>query len=546
MVSLSTDNTFTATLIRITTSISLLLIFLMAGCQTVNQPPQSAWQYTHAYLTYNQVVFLTDAVKETYESIAVIPEYKPGLFTGQWNYGVVQQQENVDKRILENVWQTRVSEYKESFSKVPAKSFDTMLNMLEKHKFQQSQRASPEEPAVLVGRLLNADLVAVVSVQGVHSVAQNQSTHDWMVYERIYRTKDSHLLSNTLVSVKDAEKQESYLKHVLHGIVLCAFKNKLDEGLAELQRAVEDYRDHFVAYLFIASFAQATGNYHILDSAAEEMIRIDSAHPGGYFAKALVKKHEKDWDSAFELLVSAVDKTKRPYVLDELFKQLEDVSRQAHSKELYVQLTSLKSKYAQEGDMVIKPSVPATQESLTIDQLWPSVVSIVSDAGVGTGIVVAEDNYILTNEHVVRGAQVIKVKFYDGIELQAEKVATSTEIDAALLKVNRQGMKPFKIMTSTQDLQVGTEVLAIGNALGLGQSVTKGIVSAVMDIEGIKIIQTDAAINPGNSGGPLVTKRGLLIGMNTFKIQPDVAEGMGFAIPANELLSFINVYIVKN
>jgi len=527
-------------------SISLVLIFLMAGCPTINQPPQTAWQYTDAYLTYKELVFLKNTAKETYGSIAIIPEYKPGLFTGQWNYGVVQQQENVDKRILENIWQGRVTGYKEFFSKVQAKSFDTMLNMLEKHKLQQSQRASPEEPAVLVGRLLNADLAAVVSVQGVHSVAQNKSTHDWMLCERIYDTKDSRVLSNIAVSVNNAEKQEPYLKHVLDGLVLCIRKNKMDDGLRELQKAIEKQPDNFVAYSLIASIAGTTHDYQLMTSAAEEMIRIDSAHHFGYFCKALAKKHEKDWDSAFELLVSAVEKTRRPLVLQELFKQLEDVSRQAHSKKLYAQLTSLKSKYAHEGDMVIKPSVPATEDSLTIDQLWPSVVSIVSEAGVGTGIVVAEDNYILTNEHVVQGAKVIKVKFYDGIELQAEKVATSTEIDAALLKVNRQGMKPFKIMTSTQELQVGTEVWAIGNALGLGQSVTKGIVSAVMDVEGTKIIQTDAAINPGNSGGPLVTKLGLLIGMNTSRIQPDVAEGMGFAIPANELLSFINVYIVKN
>jgi hypothetical protein len=233
-------------------SITLLLLSLIAGCQTVTQPSQSAWQYTYAYLDYYQFEFLKGVAQETYNSIAVIPEYQSSIFTGQWPNDIVQQVENADKITLENIWQNRVNSYQSAFSEVQTKPLYIMLDMLEKHKLQQLQPANPEQPAVSIGRLLKTDLVVVVSLQGLHLSVNNpvtgnvKITHDALVNERILRTKDGQVLSDTSINLNNAEKQPLYLNRVLKGIVLCAFENKLYEGLKELQKSVQEQPDNWV------------------------------------------------------------------------------------------------------------------------------------------------------------------------------------------------------------------------------------------------------------------------------------------------------------
>ncbi len=331
--------------------IALLLFSLTAGCKTGTQSSQSAWQYTYAYLDYYHLEFLKDVAQETYNSIAVIPEYKSGLFTGQWPDDIIQQVENVNKITLENIWQNRVNTYQAAFSKVQTKPLYAMLDMLEKHKLQQLQRANSEEPAISIGRLLNTDLVVLVSFQGLHSSVYDpvtgnvKITHDALVNERIYRTKDGQVLSDTSISLNNAEKQPLYLNRVLKGMVLCAFENKLYDGLTELQKAIEEQPDNWVPHVLIVIFAETAGDYYLMAGTAEEMIRIDSTHHAGYLAKARAKKHLKDWDNAFQFYVSAAEKAKRPYVLNIIFNELEDVSRQAHNEELDAKLANMKLKY---------------------------------------------------------------------------------------------------------------------------------------------------------------------------------------------------------
>ncbi|MCP4260032.1 MAG: hypothetical protein GY774_21330 [Planctomycetes bacterium] len=323
----------------------------MAGCHTVTQPSQSAWQYTYAYLDYYQLEFLKNAAQETYNSIAVIPEYKAGLFTGQLPNDIVRQIENANKQTLDNIWQNRVNAYQAAFSKVQIKPLYTMLDMLEKHKLQQLQRANTEKPAISIGRLLNTDLVVLVSFQGLHFSVNNpitgtvKITHDAIVHERIYRTKDGQVLSDTSINLNNAEKQPLYLNRVLRGIVLCAFENKLYDGLKELKKSVEEQPDNWIPYVLIVSFAEEAGDYFLMDETAEEMIRIDSTHHAGYLAKARAKKHLKDWENAFQFYVSAAEKTKRPYVLNMILKELEDLAKQAHNEELDTQLANIKLKY---------------------------------------------------------------------------------------------------------------------------------------------------------------------------------------------------------
>ncbi|MDR2675792.1 MAG: DegQ family serine endoprotease [Opitutaceae bacterium] len=157
--------------------------------------------------------------------------------------------------------------------------------------------------------------------------------------------------------------------------------------------------------------------------------------------------------------------------------------------------------------------------------------------GLGSGVVVSADGYIVTNSHVVTGADVIKVSFNDGRELGAKLVGADPKSDLAVIKVDATGLPAITFADSDQ-LEVGDRVLAIGNPFGIGQTVTSGMVSglgrATLGLDYEDFIQTDAAINPGNSGGALVDVLGRLVGVNTAILSRSGGfQGIGFAIPAN-------------
>lgn len=156
----------------------------------------------------------------------------------------------------------------------------------------------------------------------------------------------------------------------------------------------------------------------------------------------------------------------------------------------------------------------------------------------GSGVIVSDAGYILTNNHVVAGAAEIQVALRDGRSAEARLVGTDPESDLAILKIQLNGL-PVITFSSKQSLHVGDVVLAIGNPFGVGQTVTMGIVSATgRDRVGIStyenFIQTDAAINPGNSGGALVDAHGNLVGINTAIFSKSGgSQGIGFAIPTS-------------
>jgi len=158
------------------------------------------------------------------------------------------------------------------------------------------------------------------------------------------------------------------------------------------------------------------------------------------------------------------------------------------------------------------------------------------ESSLGSGVIVSDNGYILTNNHVVEGADEIQVALRDGHSAEATIVGTDPESDLAVLKVNLESLPAITIGQS-DEARVGDVVLAIGNPFGVGQTVTMGIISAMgRNTVGINtyenFIQTDAAINPGNSGGALINPYGQLIGINTAIFSKSGGyQGIGFAIP---------------
>lgn len=157
--------------------------------------------------------------------------------------------------------------------------------------------------------------------------------------------------------------------------------------------------------------------------------------------------------------------------------------------------------------------------------------------GTGSGVIVTKDGYLLTNNHVVDGADEVKVALNDGREFTAKVVGKDPKSDIAVLKIDGSNLPAIEIADS-ELIEVGDVVLAVGNPFGIGQTVTTGIVSATgrghLGLDYEDMIQTDAAINPGNSGGALVDADGRLIGINTAIISRSGGnQGIGFAVPVN-------------
>ncbi|HEU4605979.1 MAG TPA: trypsin-like peptidase domain-containing protein [Nitrososphaera sp.] len=170
--------------------------------------------------------------------------------------------------------------------------------------------------------------------------------------------------------------------------------------------------------------------------------------------------------------------------------------------------------------------------------------------GVGSGVVIDEKGYILTNNHVIDDAERLKVTLADGRVLRGRVVGNDEMTDLAVIKVEAEQPLPAAELGNSDDLKAGQIVMAIGNPFGLtgGPAVTAGIVSSLnRSIQArsgvLELIQTDAAINPGNSGGPLVNTKGEVIAINTANMP--YAQGIGFAVPVNTAKSILKELIEK-
>jgi serine protease Do len=195
---------------------------------------------------------------------------------------------------------------------------------------------------------------------------------------------------------------------------------------------------------------------------------------------------------------------------------------------------------------------PSTSSNFNFQGITPS-----EQTATGTGIIMSQDGYIITNAHVISNsdtgqtASAINVVLNDKTEYPATVIGCDTKTDLAVIKIQATGLTPAEFGDSSA-LEVGELAVAIGNPLGfeLSGSVTAGIISAVdrkitIDDRTMTYIQTDAAINPGNSGGPLLNCYGQVIGINSAKISSSDVEGLGFAIPINSATPIVND-LIKN
>jgi serine protease Do len=204
--------------------------------------------------------------------------------------------------------------------------------------------------------------------------------------------------------------------------------------------------------------------------------------------------------------------------------------------------------------------IPANEDLIinAVEKVSKSVVNIASVRmvqdqlfrvfpieGVGSGIIVNQRGYILTNNHVVDKAHKLKITFRDGNVFNGVVIGTDKVTDLAVVRVDSKDALPSVQFGNSDELRIGQIVIAIGNPFGLigGPTVTAGIVSALnrnLEFESgiLELIQTDAAINPGNSGGPLANTNGEIIGINTAKMP--YAQGIGFAVPINAARTIMN------
>ena len=261
---------------------------------------------------------------------------------------------------------------------------------------------------------------------------------------------------------------------------------------------------------------------------------------------------------AFGVIASAAFQTTN-FVGNALFGEKVKTEKSSEKKVDSTSLTRTSSTVTSDVSEVVNSVMPSvvsiTNMSVQQVQSFFGGTSSQEVQSSGSGIIVGQNDtelLIATNNHVVEGSTTLTVSFINESSAEAKIKGTDASRDLAVIAVpleniEEETMGEIKVATlgDSTKLQVGEPVIAIGNALGYGQSVTTGIVSALnrqIDMEGFdaELIQTDAAINPGNSGGALVNENGEVIGINTVKVSSDAVEGMGYAIPisdANETIT---------
>ena len=197
-----------------------------------------------------------------------------------------------------------------------------------------------------------------------------------------------------------------------------------------------------------------------------------------------------------------------------------------------------------------RKNLPTRTVSDLVSQVAPATVQVNTPGGQGSGFIISEEGYLVTNNHVISGENEISIILYEKGEKELRKVtfdkveliAQSPLFDLALLKIHAEQKFPFVPIAPRNALDQGQEVFAVGSPLGLERTISQGIVSVKNRVvaSGMTLIQHTAQINPGNSGGPLFNRKGEVVGVNNLKISAAGLEGIGFAIPSATVFHFID------
>ncbi len=237
-----------------------------------------------------------------------------------------------------------------------------------------------------------------------------------------------------------------------------------------------------------------------------------------------------------ELILSKMELNSTKQILEEKINE-NYIQTQGKIDELTSELIETQEDLGEQLDVL--KATASSDFSGIIENVIESVVSIRTDVSQGSGFIITEDGYIVTNVHVLSGGHYIKALTYNSGLKDADLIGYNSDKDIALLKISWGD--DYLEFGDSDDVRVGEKVIALGNPHGLSFSVTEGIVSAINriglnDFQGY--IQTDVPLNPGNSGGPLINNKGKVIGINNFKIGS--AEGLGFALESNHIINIIN------
>lgn len=258
------------------------------------------------------------------------------------------------------------------------------------------------------------------------------------------------------------------------------------------------------------------------------------------------KTDEEKFELTTDLLHNAISSRKSRVLVEAAQRSMRQLLAQEELLE-YLSEMKVEALEASKGELMNLDASSVIQfndRDDMIENLIRAVATVRTSDGHGSAFLIDNNGHFLTNYHVIEGASSIKVILDQGLELDGKVVKQNPNMDLALLHVENITM-PCLVLGNENDIKLGQEVFAIGTPVDeqLGQTVSKGILSGKRKIEEYQFLQTDVSINPGNSGGPLISSKGLVIGINTLKISGGGLEGLGFAVPITLALEMLNLEI---
>lgn len=287
--------------------------------------------------------------------------------------------------------------------------------------------------------------------------------------------------------------------------------------------------------------SNTTINWQFFDRHGQTIIHKSTVKSDYDFASSLITDefHKAIVDNFYDLLnddkeLQQVLKDYQPSTMSGSLSDADEDEMEEATEDDKVDLVNIPSVELEEMDGFSDLVAMASNASVTV---------IIDNKGHGSGFVVSDNGYIVTNDHVIDEAKTIDVEFNNGIILPAEIISSSERYDIALLKVRVAGLTALPIADDPELVRPGDEVFVVG-APGdreLGQSVSKGIISGKRTLDGVKFIQTDTKISPGNSGSPLVNKDGYVVGVINMKLVGEGIEGLSFAIDARYLFNVLGI-----